>query len=57
MPAPAANTFYQRTRLAKKVMVLDLGFLGDTVHLLPAHRAVSVLASAAQGVRVGLSED
>ena len=36
MPAPAANTFYQRTRLAKKVMVLDLGFLGDTVHLLPA---------------------
>ena len=28
--------FYQRTRNAKKVMVLDLGFLGDTVHLLPA---------------------
>ena len=26
----------QRTRGAKKVMVLDLGFLGDTVHLLPA---------------------
>ncbi|HEX5399120.1 MAG TPA: glycosyltransferase family 9 protein [Verrucomicrobiae bacterium] len=25
-----------RTRDAKKVMVLDLGFLGDTVHLLPA---------------------
>jgi len=36
MTAPAANTFYQRTRHAKKVMVLDLGFLGDTVHLLPA---------------------
>ena len=25
-----------RTRAAKKVMVLDLGFLGDAVHLLPA---------------------
>jgi ADP-heptose:LPS heptosyltransferase len=29
-------SFFQRTRGAKKVMVLDLGFLGDTVHLLPA---------------------
>jgi ADP-heptose:LPS heptosyltransferase len=28
--------FFERTRGAKKVMVLDLGFLGDTVHLLPA---------------------
>jgi hypothetical protein len=28
--------FFQRTRTANKVMVLDLGFLGDTVHLLPA---------------------
>lgn len=28
--------FFARTRAAKKVMVLDLGFLGDTVHLLPA---------------------
>jgi ADP-heptose:LPS heptosyltransferase len=28
--------FFQRTRDAKKVMVLDLGFLGDTIHLLPA---------------------
>ena len=28
--------FFERTRAAKKVMVLDLGFLGDTVHLLPA---------------------
>jgi heptosyltransferase-3 len=28
--------FLARTRSAKKVMVLDLGFLGDTVHLLPA---------------------
>jgi heptosyltransferase-3 len=31
-----AQEFYPRTRHAKKVMVLDLGFLGDTVHLLPA---------------------
>ena len=27
--------FYHRTRTARKVMVLDLGFLGDVVHLLP----------------------
>ncbi len=33
--APQKN-FLERTRGAKKVMVLDLGFLGDTVHLLPA---------------------
>jgi ADP-heptose:LPS heptosyltransferase len=31
-----ADNFFQRTHDAKKVMVLDLGFLGDTVHLLPA---------------------
>jgi ADP-heptose:LPS heptosyltransferase len=31
-----AESFLQRTRDAKKVMVLDLGFLGDTVHLMPA---------------------
>jgi heptosyltransferase-3 len=30
------ENFLQRTRGARKVMVLDLGFLGDTVHLLPA---------------------
>ena len=28
--------FLNRTRNAKKVMVLDLGLLGDTIHLLPA---------------------
>lgn len=28
--------FLQRTRAAKKIMALDLGFLGDTIHLLPA---------------------
>jgi ADP-heptose:LPS heptosyltransferase len=31
-----AIQFQARTRTARKVMVLDLGFLGDTVHLLPA---------------------
>lgn len=36
MAATDAEHFYERTRAAKKVMVLDLGFLGDTVHLLPA---------------------
>ncbi|HZI32168.1 MAG TPA: glycosyltransferase family 9 protein, partial [Candidatus Binatia bacterium] len=33
---PNPSSFFERTRNAKKVMVLDLGFLGDTVHLLPA---------------------
>ncbi len=28
--------FYSRTRGAKRVMLLDLGFLGDSIHLLPA---------------------
>jgi ADP-heptose:LPS heptosyltransferase len=36
MAKPDTTTFLQRTRAAKKIMVLDLGFLGDTVHLLPA---------------------
>lgn len=30
------QTFLERTRDAKNVMVFGLGFLGDTVHLLPA---------------------
>jgi lipopolysaccharide heptosyltransferase III len=28
--------FYHRTRAARKIVVVDLGFLGDSVHLLPA---------------------
>jgi ADP-heptose:LPS heptosyltransferase len=36
MAAPGSDNFFHRTRDAQKVMVLDLGFLGDTVHLLPA---------------------
>jgi heptosyltransferase-3 len=35
-PAAGPGNFLERTRGAKKIMVLDLGFLGDTVHLLPA---------------------
>jgi ADP-heptose:LPS heptosyltransferase len=29
-------TFYDRTRAARKIIVVDLGFLGDSVHLVPA---------------------
>ena len=29
-------TFYSRTQGARKIIVVDLGFLGDTVHLIPA---------------------
>jgi ADP-heptose:LPS heptosyltransferase len=29
-------TFYEKTRAARKVLVVDLAFLGDTVHLVPA---------------------
>ena len=36
MPATDPKHFFERTRGARKIMVLDLGFLGDTVHLLPA---------------------
>ena len=36
MSVSLSEDFCQRTRQAKKVMVLDLGFLGDTIHLLPA---------------------
>jgi ADP-heptose:LPS heptosyltransferase len=35
MSADLGN-FYNQTRDARKVIVVDLGFLGDTVHLLPA---------------------
>src|SRR5579859_4162127 len=35
MPSELAY-FYSRTRAARKVIVVDLGFLGDTVHLVPA---------------------
>lgn len=35
MSADVAN-FYSNTRTARKVLVVDLGFLGDTIHLIPA---------------------
>jgi ADP-heptose:LPS heptosyltransferase len=35
MADPDPKSFFERTRNAQKIMVLDLGFLGDTVHLLP----------------------
>lgn len=35
MSADLAN-FHQQTRDARKIIVVDLGFLGDTVHLIPA---------------------
>jgi ADP-heptose:LPS heptosyltransferase len=28
--------FYERSRAARKILALDLGFLGDSVHLIPA---------------------
>jgi len=35
-----ASRFFSDTREARKVLILDLGFLGDTVHLLPAAWAI-----------------
>jgi heptosyltransferase I len=37
MPAgPTLPNFLERTRAASKIIVVDFGFLGDSVHLLPA---------------------
>jgi heptosyltransferase I len=37
MPAgPTPPDFLERTRAANKIVVVDFGFLGDSVHLLPA---------------------
>jgi len=33
---PALTHFYEQTRSARKIIVVDLGFLGDSVHLVPA---------------------
>ena len=33
-PLPA--NFYEETKSARKIIVVDLGFLGDSVHLVPA---------------------
>jgi ADP-heptose:LPS heptosyltransferase len=36
MQKAALSGFYERSRSARKVLVVDLGFLGDSVHLVPA---------------------
>jgi ADP-heptose:LPS heptosyltransferase len=36
LPQPGQTGFYAQTREAKKILVVDLGFLGDTLHLIPA---------------------
>jgi ADP-heptose:LPS heptosyltransferase len=33
---PITRTFLERTRAARKIIVIDFGFLGDSVHLTPA---------------------
>ena len=33
---PGAASFFERARGARKIIVVDLGFLGDSVHLVPA---------------------
>ena len=35
MPVKLAD-FYNETRAARKIIVIDLGYLGDSIHLLPA---------------------
>jgi ADP-heptose:LPS heptosyltransferase len=34
--AGSVKTFLERTRNAKKIIVVDFGFLGDSIHLMPA---------------------
>jgi ADP-heptose:LPS heptosyltransferase len=36
MAEPQHPDFYSKTRSARKIIVVDLGFLGDSVHLIPA---------------------
>jgi ADP-heptose:LPS heptosyltransferase len=36
MPPPTLTDFYSRSLAARKILVVDLGFLGDSVHLVPA---------------------
>ncbi|MGF1450150.1 MAG: glycosyltransferase family 9 protein [Opitutales bacterium] len=44
-----AGSFYNLIREANRVLVLDLGFLGDTIHLIPALRC---LREALPGARL-----
>ena len=36
MQPATLSSFYERSRAARKILVVDLGFLGDSVHLVPA---------------------
>ena len=36
MPSKDPSRFFVQTRGARRIMLLDLGFLGDSIHLLPA---------------------
>jgi ADP-heptose:LPS heptosyltransferase len=36
MPQAQLSRYYAQTRAAEKIVVVDLAFLGDTVHLIPA---------------------
>lgn len=40
MSAKSSVDFYTKIKDAKKLMVLDLGFLGDTIHLIPSLNAI-----------------
>ena len=46
--ADTVATFFQRTKAAHKIVVVDLGFLGDTLHLLPALAEIKDHYPAAQ---------
>src|SRR5258708_14976665 len=41
------NTLREQIRTAKKILVVDLGFLGDSVHLIPALWEIKRFAPAA----------
>jgi ADP-heptose:LPS heptosyltransferase len=36
MQRTSVSGFYERTRTARRILAMDLGFLGDSVHLVPA---------------------
>jgi heptosyltransferase-1 len=48
VPVPPLSTFWGAARTAKRLLVLDLGFLGDTVHLIPALGVIRDAWSAAE---------
>lgn len=42
------DSFYDLIKDSKKILVLDLGFLGDTIHLIPALRVIQQSIPTAQ---------